>query len=155
MKGGIIVYPTDTVYGLGADATNKRAVNKIYSLKKRPKSLPLSVLVSDFSMLKKYAKTTKGFKRGKYTFVLKPKKQLPVSKGSIGFRIPKHWCTNLAKEFGKPIVTTSANIHGQPVAQTITEAKRIFGKKVNLYIDGGKLGTKPSKIIFLNRKTHR
>lgn len=148
-QGELIVYPTDTVYGLGADATNTKAVNKVFALKKRSKNKPLSVMVSDINMLKKYAKHTKGFKSGKYTFVIEPKKRLPVSKYDIGFRIPNHWCTRIAAELGRPVVTTSANIADRPVVKTIKEAKKIFGNKIALYIDEGRLAGRPSKVIVL------
>jgi len=148
-QGELIVYPTDTVYGIGADATNKRAVAKVFALKKRPKSKPLSVMVSDIGMLKKYAKTVRGFKKGRYTFIIEPKKRLPVSKYDIGFRLPNHWCAKIAKELGRPVVTTSANVSEQPVAKTAKEAKKMFGDKVALYIDGGRLAAKPSKVVIL------
>ncbi len=148
-QGELIVYPTDTVYGIGADATDKKAVNKVFRLKKRPKSKPLSVMVSDIGMLKKYAKTVRGFKNGRYTFIIEPKKRLPVSQYDIGFRIPNHWCTKIAKELGKPVVTTSANISERPVAKTAKEAKRLFGNNIALYIDGGRLSGKPSKVVVL------
>jgi len=148
-QGGLIVYPTDTVYGIGADATNKKAVDKVFALKKRPKGKPLSVMVSDISMLKKYAKTVRGFKKGRYTFIIAPKKRLPVSKYDIGFRLPNHWCARIAGELGRPVVTTSANISERPIAKTAGEAKKLFGGKVALYIDGGRLNGKPSKVIVL------
>lgn len=151
-RGGLIVYPTDTVYGIGADATNKKAVAKVYRLKKRPKDMPLSVMVSDIKMLRRYAYMREGFKKGKYTFILKPKRKLPVSSGNIGFRIPAHWCTNIAKEFGKPITTTSANLHGKRTPKTIRGLQKVFGKRIALYIDGGTLSAKPSKVIDLTKK---
>ncbi len=158
-QGKIIVYPTDTVYGLGCDASNKKAVAEIYKLKKRPRSQPLSVLVSDFQMLEKFAKlssTEKKFARqklpGKFTLIFSPRKKLPVSKGKIGFRIPKHWCVKIAKEFGAPITTTSANLHEQETPPSIKELERIFGKKVALYVDGGVLRGRASKVIEVEGK---
>jgi L-threonylcarbamoyladenylate synthase len=149
-QGELIVYPTDTVYGIGADATNRRAVAKVFALKKRSRSKPLSIMVSDTAMLKRYAKTVRGFKKGRYTFIIEPKKRLPVSKYDIGFRLPNHWCAKIAKELGRPVVTTSANVSERPVARTAKEAKKLFGDKIALYIDGGRLSGKPSKVVCLS-----
>ncbi len=105
-------------------------------------------------MLEKYAKTNKNQRillkkklPGKYTFILNPKKKLPVSISKIGFRIPKHWCVLLSKEFGKPITTTSANIHKKSIPKSIKDINKIFGDSISLYIDVGILDGKPSKVI--------
>lgn len=154
--GKLVVYPTDTIYGLGADATNSAAVDLVYRAKQRPRDQPISVLVADFDMLYRYAATSQAQKKtleeklpGPYTFILEPRQKLPVSNGNIGFRIPKHWCTKIAKELGKPITTTSANIHGKETPATITELRKTFGDSVEVYIDGGKLLGKPSTVIDL------
>ncbi len=158
-QGKIIVYPTDTVYGLGCDARNKIAVRKIYKIKKRPEDLPLSVLVSDFKMLARFAKLNSAEKKfaaaklpGKYTLIFSPRKKLPVSIGRVGFRIPKHWCVKIAKEFGGPITTTSANVHGKETPARISDLLKIFGKKVDLYIDGGELRGRASKVVDVEAK---
>lgn len=156
--GGLIVYPTDTVYGIGADATNSEAVEKVYLLKKRPREMPLSVLVSCINMAKKYVELTKKAKEllpGKYTFILKSKRHLPVSKGAIGIRLPNHWCTKIPELLGKPITTTSANIHGKDTPQTIKEIQNIFRHKIKLYIDEGVLSGPPSIIYSLEGKRIR
>jgi len=154
--GKLVVYPTDTVYGLGADALNERAVDLVYEVKQRPRDQPISILVADFEMLYEYAhvsgeqkKTIEEKLPGPYTFILEPKQKLSVSNGNIGFRIPKHWCTKIAKELGRPITTTSANIHGREVPATITEMRKTFGEKIEVYIDGGTLAGKPSTVIDL------
>ncbi len=154
--GKLVVYPTDTVYGLGADATNSAAIDLVYSVKQRPREQPISVLVADFDMLYSYAKANQAQKKvleeqlpGPYTFILEPRQKMSVSDGNIGFRIPKHWCTKIAKELGKPITTTSANIHGRETPSTITELRKTFGDDVEVYIDGGKLSGRPSTVIDL------
>jgi len=154
--GKLVIYPTDTIYGLGADALNKEAVDLVYEVKQRPREQPISVLVADFDMLYRYANVSQAQKKvleeqlpGPYTFILEPKEKMPVSDGNIGFRIPKHWCTKIAKEFGKPITTTSANIHGRENPSTITELRKTFGEKVEVYTDGGTLSGKPSMVIDL------
>ncbi len=153
-KGMLIVYPTDTVYGIGANATNKKAVEKLFKIKHRSKEKSISVLVSSFRMLENYAKINPKQRKflekrlpGKYTFVLKPKRKLPVSKNKIGFRIPHHWCYLISKEFGRPITTTSANLSGEPIPKTIREIRKTFGDEISLYIDSGILSGKPSKVI--------
>ena len=157
-KEKIIIYPTDTVYGLGGDATSENIIKKIYEIKQRPLNKPISVLVSDFEMLKKYAeinekqmKILKEKLPGPYTFILKPKIKLPVSENNVGFRIPDHWCVLIAKEFGKPITTTSANIYNQPTPKSIEKIKDNFKDSISLYIDEGILEGKPSKVIDLTQ----
>lgn len=154
--GKLVVYPTDTVYGLAADATNASAVDAVFQLKQRPRDQPLSILVSDLEMLFKWTRTTPEQDKllsaclfGPYTFVLRPVKPLPVSQGNIGFRLPSHWCCGIAKALGRPITATSANIHGQQTPKTIQELEKLFGDKVALYIDAGSLTGKPSKVVDL------
>jgi L-threonylcarbamoyladenylate synthase len=155
--GKPIIYPTDTLYAIGCDATNAEAVERIYGLKKRPRGMPLSVLVLDFKMLQKYAKVSGGQMRilksklpGQYTFILKPKIKLPVSDGNVGFRMIDVPITNeIVKKFGKPITATSANIHGEETVATITELKAVFKTHINLYMSGGTLNGKPSTVIDL------
>ena len=157
-KGEVIVYPTDTIYGIGGDATFEKVIKKIYEIKQRPLNKPISVLVSDFEMLEKYAeineKQMEVLKKslpGPYTFILKPKVKLHVSENNVGFRIPDHWCTLIAKEFGKPITTTSANIHKQPTPKDIEKIRNNFKDSISLYIDEGILEGKPSKVIDLTQ----
>ena len=154
--GKLVIYPTDTIYGLGADATNSVAVDLVYRVKQRPRDQPISILVSDFDMLYRYAKASQAQKKvleeqlpGPYTFILEPRQKMPVSDANVGFRIPRHWCTKIAKELGKPITTTSANIHGRETPQTITELRKTFGDSVEVYIDGGRLSGAPSTVIDL------
>ncbi len=155
-RGGIIVYPTDTVYGLGADATNMEAVMIVYLLKEREFTQPLSAMVSDFGMLQKWAKVNKRQEKilreklpGQFTFILKPVKPLQVSDGDVGFRIPGGWCAKIAKAFGKPITATSANVHGGQTPKTAKGIEKIFGDVIELYIDGGPLRGKPSTVVDL------
>jgi len=115
--GGVIVYPTDTSYGIGCDATNTKAVKKVFVIKQRPIEKQVSVMVSGIAMAKQYSQWNKKAQElaqqwwpGALTIVLKKKK----GKGTIGMREPKHaLALQIVKVFGKPIVTTSANISGQ------------------------------------------
>ena len=125
-NGGIIAYPTDTLYGVGCDALNEEAVNKVYEIKGRDFSKPMSIAGSDIKMLEKYVTMSSEIRKllnkilpGPYT-VLLPKKDLIsnlVTAGSdkLGVRIPDYdLILEIIKQFGKPIITTSANLSGEP-----------------------------------------
>ncbi len=132
-NGGLILYPTDTVWGIGCDATNAKAVEKIYELKKRPDEKAMIVLVADekevlhhvanpdlqlFDYLKKITKPTTVIYDGAIGFA----NNLIGKDGSIGIRICKdQFCKHLIKRFRKPVVSTSANISGQPAAKMFAE----------------------------------
>ena len=164
-KGGVIIAPTDTVYGLICDATNKKAVEKIFKIKKRSKSKPLPIFVKDIKMAKNLTELSfeqeKFLKKvwpGKTTVVLKRKKSkiklYGVAKDTIALRVPKHKVISyLLSAIGRPLAQTSANISGQPASSNIKEVLRQFGSqkiKLDLIIDDGNLPkSKPSKIIDL------
>ena len=151
-NGGVIVCPTDTVYGFLADASNKKAVDKIYKIKKRPRLKPLPVFVKDFKMAKilaeidaKQEKILKKYWPGKYTFVLNKKN----SKGTIALRIPKHKFVNsLLKKINKPLVQTSVNISDNPVLTKISDIIEQFGETDILVVDGGNLPKRKSSTII-------
>ena len=120
-NGKVILYPTDTVWGLGCDATNFEAVSKIYQLKNRKESKSLIVLVSSINMLKKYVsvskkviKILKSVKKPTTIIYNKPKgfaKNTVATDNTIAVRIVQdEFCRKLIKRFGKPIVSTSANV---------------------------------------------
>lgn len=151
--GGVVVCPTDTVYGFLADAQNKKAVNKIYKIKERPKSKPLPFFVSNLKMAKELAQISKGQEKilkkkwpGKFTFVLKDKK----GKKTIALRVPKHnLLSKILKKINRPLAQTSVNISGQPELNNIKDIEKILG--VDLIIDGGNLPKrKPSTIMDLS-----
>lgn len=124
-QGGIILYPTDTVWGLGCDATNSEAVEKIYALKKRSDSKSLITLVSDADMIGKYVKVIPEIAVNLIEVNDKPMTiiypgamglagNVIAEDGSVGIRIPQHdFCKQLIRRFRKPIVSTSANISGE------------------------------------------
>lgn len=172
-KEGVIVCPTDTVYGFLADASSKKAVDKIYKIKKRPKSKPLPFFVKDLKIAKGLAeinkdqeKVLKKFWPGKYTFILKRKTTRPglvgkynkiygVAKGTIAIRIPKHEFLNtLLKKINRPLVQTSVNISGEPALVKKEDIIKKFGNSKNiLIINGGKLKkSKPSQVMDLTSK---
>lgn len=125
-QGKTLLYPTDTIWGLGCDATNQEAVDAIFKLKNRPKNKPLIALVSDLDMLSKYVtKLPKNIESlldtNIPTTLIYPKgkdlaKGVLSENGSVAIRIPKPcFALDLITAFGKPIVSTSANISGEPI----------------------------------------
>lgn len=158
--GGIVICPTDTVYGFLADAGNKKAVEKIYKIKKRAKSKPLPVFVKDFKMAKDLAEINKEQEKvlkkkwpGKYTFILKSKFKNPnFKKNTIALRIPKYkFLNDLLKKINKPLAQTSVNISGQLPLTKIKDIINQFENQDILLIDAGNLPkSKPSTIIDLS-----
>jgi len=159
-RGGVIVFPTDTVYGLGADAFNSRAVERIYEIKNRPRHQQFPLLISDISQLTAMAGEIPGIARflaerfwpGGLTLVLPKANSLPTHLApgrSIAVRVPKHpVCLALIHGLGNPVIGTSANISGQPPALTADELEQQLGGKIDLVINGGKCpGGKESTIV--------
>lgn len=158
-KGGIIVYPTETAYGLGCDGFNVQAIEKIYEIKSRPPDQPLSIIVDNLEMIERVACMQEDakiliekFHPGPLVIALKKKSLIPniLNKDRIAFRISNNeFVQNVVRNLGKPIVSTSANKTGfkspysiDDVLETITE------KEVDLIFDAGPLEkNKPSTII--------
>jgi len=164
-RGGVIICPTDTVYGFLADATNKKAVDKIFKIKKRLKQKPLAIFIQNFKTAKSLAlinKDQENFLKkiwpGKVTVVLKRKagvKLYGVDKKTIAIRIPKYkFLNNLLKKINKPLVQTSVNISSKDPLDKMKDILTVFGKNnlVSLIIDAGDVkNSKPSKIIDLSQ----
>ncbi len=156
-NGCILIYPTDTIYGIGCDATNASAVRKIRTLKRSKK--PFSVIASK-EWIKKNCEIPKRFMRylkllpGPYTLILKLKNKSAVSKevnqgsGTIGVRIPAHPFTKEILKGKRPFITTSVNETGERFITSTGEIPERF-KKAAIIIDAGKLKGKPSKIYDL------
>jgi len=125
-KGGTILYPTDTIWGIGCDATNRKAVDKVYKIKKRLESKSLIVLLDDIKKISAYVDQVQDIAKALVETVESPltiiypgaknlAKNLIAEDGSIAIRIINNeFCSTLIREFRKPIVSTSANISGQP-----------------------------------------
>lgn len=158
--GGVILYPTDTVYGVGANIFNRKAVRKVYNIKKRSYLKPVSLLVSSKDAIPLVSKASLNqlnfidkYLPGPYTFILKKSKIVPrhLTSGSanVGVRVPKsEIACSLAKIF--PITTTSANLSNKDTLDTPEEILKQLGCEVDLIIDVGplKFGN-PSTIIDL------
>ena len=150
-KGGLVILPTDTVYGLVCDATNPAAVRKLFKIKKRPLSQPLSIALSDLSHIYKYVenlpelaeKIAKKFLPGPLTLVIKKSKLIPnvvtAGRADIGIRIPDSKIVlMLLKLIRRPIVIPSANIHNRTSPTTAQLTLKDLNGKVDLILDGGK-----------------
>ena len=166
-EGGIVAFPTDTVYGLGACISLPHAVERVYQVKERPKNTPLPLLLADKSQIGEVAEPVPPiawllvdkFLPGALTIVLYKSKSVPdiVSGGgkTVAARIPAHPVpVALAQGLGAPIVGTSANLSGKPSALTAAEVYAQLGDKVDLIIDGGRCpGGKESTIVDLTGET--
>ena len=159
-KGGVIAFPTDTVYGLGADAFNATAVERIYEIKNRPRHQQLPLLISDLERLTVLADPipeivwflAKRFWPGGLTLVLPKTDSLPAylaSGPTIAVRVPDHpVCLALIQRLGNPIIGTSANISGQPSVLTAEEVGQQLGGKIDFIINGGKCpGGRESTVV--------
>jgi len=163
-NGGVLVYPTDTCYGLGADITNPIAIKKIYEIKGRSDRKPLSIIVRNLSQLKKIAivddfqeQILKKYLPGNFTFILLNSDLDTFNQTSIGIRIPKFKLTQLISDkFSEPYATTSANISGKQACYSIDNILKQFKHSnclPDLFLDAGELPcTKPSTIVDLTRQ---
>jgi L-threonylcarbamoyladenylate synthase len=162
-NGGVVVYPTDTVYGLGADALNPVAVQRVFAIKNRPMHLPLPVVVLNLMMTKRLAVVDEASQRlidafwpGALTIILEKKSLVPhiltSGGGSVGLRMPNHPVPLQMLEQAKvPLVATSANKHGGVSALSAEEAQQQLGNEVDLILDGGTANGQPSTIIDMTK----
>lgn len=162
-KGGAVVLPTDTAYGLSCDAFNKEAVKRIYNIKGRPKNKAVLLIVADLKMAKKYLKISEVEEKfvkkhwpGALSIILKPKSKKLNYQSDFGVRVPDHnLCRKIAKKLGRPIISTSANFSGGKTPYGIPAVLKEFaGKKYlpDLIIDVGRLKkVKPSTLIKVER----
>jgi tRNA threonylcarbamoyl adenosine modification protein (Sua5/YciO/YrdC/YwlC family) len=160
-EGGIIAYPTDTIYGFGCDMYNKKAIQRIYQIKKRDPQKPFSFICSDLKNISLYAQVTnpayKIMKRclpGAYTFILLGTKLVPkimtTKRKTVGIRVPdNNICLSLVRTMGHPIISTSVGFSGREVLSDPSLIEEIFGSQIDLTIDGGILANQPSTIISL------
>ncbi len=160
-KGGIVVYPTDTFYGIGCDIMNKKAIEKIYQLKQRNKSIPFSFICSGLKNISHYAKVSnyayKTMKRllpGPYTFILEGSKLVPkimlTKRKTAGIRVPDNpICLALVNELENPLLTTSATKPDGSIFHDASLIHDYFGKRVDAVIDGSIVPGRPSSVISL------
>lgn len=158
-NGGLVIYPTDSVYGLGCDLFNKKAVEKIYQIKGNDKRKLLSFICPDLKGIAEYAYVSNHAYRimrhllpGPYTFILTATKQVPrillENRKTVGIRVPDNTiCNGLLAEFGTPIISTSACLPDQDYLNDPDEIGATFDRTVELFLDAGPGGLEPSTIV--------
>ncbi len=157
-KGGILVIPTDTIYGIVASALNKESVERLYKIRKRNLHKPMIILINSIKDLgifgikvQKEKDLLKKIWPGKVSVIFeclnKKYEYLHRGRKTLAFRIPGN--KNLVKLLKKmgPLVAPSANIEGKKPSQTIEEAMAYFEDKVDFYVDVGKMKSRPSKLV--------
>lgn len=162
-EGGLLIYPTDSVYGLGCDLFNKGAVEKIYQNKGNDKRKLLSFICPDLKGIAEYAyvsnaayKIMRHLLPGPYTFILNASKQVPKilleKRKTVGIRVPDNVvCQALLSEFRQPIISTSACLHDQELLSDPEEIAATFEHIVDLFLDAGPGGLELSTIIDFTR----
>ena len=159
-SGGVIAYPTDTVYGLGCDLTNKHAVERLYSIKGMDRSHPLAFVCPDLSDIARYAmvdnqvyRVLRRFLPGPYTFILEATRDVPklvqMRRKNVGIRVPTCEATRaLVRELGRPIISSTAARPGEEPLVDPHEIDAIF-RGLALVLDGGAGGLVPTSVIDL------
>lgn len=165
--GKVVVFPTDTVYGLLADATNKKAVKRAFAIKRRKGAKSLPLFVATMRMAKQIAVISKPQERflrskwpGAFTAVLKRRKSslklYGIGKETIALRIPgSSQLRSLLRSFGKPMTATSANLAGKNPCRTLQETRKQLAAKPDFFVDGGKLPGRPSRIVDMTAEPYR
>lgn len=166
-EGKIVIFPTETVYGIGTNGLDEKAVRKLYEVKQRPLNKPISLLVANIEMVNMIAKDIteteykimKNFFPGPLTIILKKKEIVPnivtADKDTVGIRMPRgEIARKLVKLAGVPIAAPSANISGEPSGTNLQEIMRNFEGKVDYCIDGGnsELGLASTIVQVINEK---
>lgn len=160
--GGIILYPTDTVWGLGCDATNAAAVERIYKLKRSENKKSMLVLCASADMVVRYVNKAPGIAFEVMELATEPltlilpgaagvAANLVPEEGTLGVRVPDHaFCSSMLRAFGRPVVSTSVNISGEPAALSLAEAPRELVEGVDFVVNPrfeGRPTRKPSSIV--------
>lgn len=161
-NGKVIIYPTDTVYGIGCDIFNQEALERIFQIKNDGRTKLFSFVCPDLKDISKYAKVSdyayrsmKSVLPGPYTFVLPAAREVPkklwTKRKTVGIRVPNHpVALALAKELGNPIVSTSVTNRMGEILTDPSEIKAIFSPLVDLMLSSGSLSNKPSSIVDLS-----
>jgi len=162
LLGGLIAYPTDTIYGIGCDLFNIKAIRKLYSIKRLDERRALSIICRDLKEISTYAvmgdfafDVLKRHLPGPYTFVLKAKRIMPklmmTEKKEVGIRIPDHPVpVGLAGLIEHPIINTSARIGGDDIFSDPRQMEKVFHKSISIIIDGGIMPIDPSTVIRID-----
>ncbi len=160
-EGGIVIYPTDTVYGMGCDLFNKKGIDRIYEIQRRDRKKPLSFVCADLKDISRYAKVTddayKIMRRllpGPYTFVLEASRLVPKTilpkRQTTGIRVPdNNICQALVAELGSPIISASVKDENGELLSDPRMIEELFGRRVDMIIDGGIIAARPSSVISI------
>ncbi len=160
-NNGVIVYPTDTVYGLGCDMNSKKGIGRVRRIKKMDEKRPLTFVFADLKQISEYAQVTDNAYRilrrylpGPYTFVLRATKLVPnivlTKRHEVGIRIPDNpICLALVSEMGNPILSSSVRMPDDQLYDDPKEIDTVYGKQVDLVVDGGVFLPEPSSIVSL------
>jgi tRNA threonylcarbamoyl adenosine modification protein (Sua5/YciO/YrdC/YwlC family) len=163
-RGGLIGYPTDTIYGIGCDLLNKEAIERIYRLKRHDRKKPLSFICSDLNDISQYArvsnyayKTMKRLLPGPYTFVLEATKLVPsiamTKQKTVGIRVPDNRiCLSIVERLRHPIISTSVYKADEELYSDPGDIEERFGKQLDLVIDGGVIIAEHSSVIDLTNE---
>jgi L-threonylcarbamoyladenylate synthase len=162
-RGGLVVFPTESVYGLGADAASPEAVERLVAVRGREEGKPILVLASDLDMVTQVAREVPRLARrlaerlwpGALTLVLPARDGLPAAltagSGTIGVRVPDHVTARaLVAALGRPVTAPSANPPGAAPAETIEQARAYFEAQVDAYVDGGRCDGAPSTVVKID-----
>jgi len=164
-EGGIIIYPTDTVYGLGCDIFNKQALERLFQIKNDAITKMFSFVCADLKDIAKYAKvsdyayrTMKHLLPGAYTFVLPAAKDVPKKlwskRKTVGIRVPNNEVSlAIARAVGNPIISTSVTNRKGEVLSDVDEIRAVFNPLVDLMLSIGNLSNQPSSVIDLSNGT--
>lgn len=158
IKSKIIIYPTDTVYGIGCNAENELLVDRIFEIKGRDRKKPLSVIAPGKEWIMKHCVVSREildrYLPGQYTLILKKKdknflKEATAGTPTLGVRIPAHPFSKLVEKAGIPFVTTSANRAGEKPPKSLPEIPDEIKNAADIVINGGELPGVPSAIVDL------
>jgi L-threonylcarbamoyladenylate synthase len=164
LAGGVIVYPTETVYGLGANALHEKAISRVFRIKKRPLSMPIFLAVSSYEMLERVAEINdeerdilERILPGPVSVLIKKKSIVPdiLTAGSpiVGIRFPDHQLAREIIDASGPITSTSANVTGSPPPASAADVSREIADAVDLVIDGGRCRyAQPSTLLDLSAR---
>jgi len=163
--GQVVAAPTETAYGLLADATNASAVREVVRLKGRSEKKPIALVASDLAMVRRYFRMTKSelrlakkFWPGPLTLLLKPKKKFPKpiigAGGRVGIRVPRSvWLRSLLKRYGKPLTATSANrTGGQTPYSAVAVTRQLKSHGLSYLVNSGTLPSRPTSTVVLVSK---
>ncbi len=152
--GGLVVYPTETAYGIGCDALNPDAIDRVYKAKQRPREKGLTVICSSLEQVENHASLNDSERRlvkelmpGPLTLVVEPKEHIPENLNTdFAFRVSSsELCRELASEF--PVVATSANISGRETSYSVDQISRELLDEVDAVLDRGELGSSPTSTV--------